>query len=88
MVRELLSHRVANIKDPSLGAPIVDYAANPWVTYADLVDVFTPPQLDELGNPIKDVGQKEWREDARSVKGWNNVSSVSATASVEAEFKL
>lgn len=76
--------------DPTAGAPDVDYATNPWTPYADLVDVFTPPPLDESGNPIKPE-QKEWREDPRSVKGSGAdlaSASAAAVASVEAEFKL
>jgi hypothetical protein len=88
MIREVLAHRVARRGDPTIGAPAVDYAANPWVSYAELVDVFTPPPLDEQGNPIKPE-QKEWREDPRSVKGWADpVASATVVASVEEEFKL
>lgn len=88
IIREALPHRVAGRTDPTAGAPEVDYAANPWVTYAELVDVFTPPQLDESGNPIKPE-QKEWREDPRSVKGWTEAqASAASVASAEAEFKL
>jgi hypothetical protein len=87
MVRELLAHRVVNVVDPTEGAPAVEYANHPWISYAELVDVFTPPQLDAEGNPIKPE-QKEWREDSRSLKGWTDAPQPGVAASVEQEFKL
>ena len=88
IIREALPHRVSQRGDPTVGAPEVDYAANPWVTYAELVDVFTPPQLDENGNPIKPE-QKEGREDPRSVKGWADaVASAAPAPAADIDFKL
>lgn len=89
-IRKMLAGRVQRVDDPTAGAPKVDYKNNPWVSYADLEDVFTPPPLDADGNPIREVVQKEWREDPRSLKGWTDVNSQvpSAETDPDQEFKL
>jgi hypothetical protein len=88
VVHEVLAHRLQRVDNPSAGAPKVEYEGNPWVPYADLVDVFAPPELDEQGNVIRDQKPRELGEDPRTVKGSADVLAALPAADVPAEAEV
>lgn len=81
-VADLLPQRQLRVADPTADAPAVSYEGNTWLPYADLEDVFTPLPLDAEGKPIQPP-QHEWREDPRSVKGWNEVGQGGGTGTTD-----
>lgn len=88
IVKQVLADRVVKVNNPTAGSPVGDYQNNPWVSYADLEDVFSAPPLDADGNPIKEVVQKEWREDPRSLKGWTEIKQVPEAGEAEVDLKI
>lgn len=89
IVKQILADRVVKVANPTIGSPSSDYQNNPWVSYADLEDVFSAPPLDADGKPVQEVIQKEWREDPRSLKGWTEMTKpVEETLDTGLDLKL